>query len=258
MNELRVENITKSFKISKKQQKNSKSNVDRIVALQDFSASFKEGEIYGLLGPNGAGKTTSLRIIASLIKADSGEIYFNDKNIYDEIYFYRKKVGFLTSELKLDDFFTPDYTFTYMSRLYGLSEEETKANKEKLFNRFGISAFKDVKIHDLSTGMKQKVSLAISLCNNPDVIIFDEPTNGLDIVASKDVEDFLLDLKKENKIIIISTHIFSIIEKLCDRVAIILKGKKVLEGELKEVTKDKSLDNVFFNLYYKEQGHEEY
>lgn len=258
MNELRVENITKSFKISKKQQKNSKSNVDRIVALQDFSASFKEGEIYGLLGPNGAGKTTALRIIASLIKADSGEIYFNDKNIYDEIYFYRKKVGFLTSELKLDDFFTPDYTFTYMSRLYGLSEEETKVNKEKLFNRFGISAFKDVKIHDLSTGMKQKVSLAISLCNNPDVIIFDEPTNGLDIVASKDVEDFLLDLKKENKIIIISTHIFSIIEKLCDRVAIILKGKKVLEGELKEVTKDKSLDNVFFDLYYKEQGHEEY
>lgn len=145
-----------------------------------------------------------------------------------------------------------------MSRLYGLSEEETKANKEKLFNRFGISAFKDVKIHDLSTGMKQKVSLAISLCNNPDVIIFDEPTNGLDIVASKDVEDFLLDLKKENKIIIISTHIFSIIEKLCDRVAIILKGKKVLEGELKEVTKDKSLDNVFFDLYYKEHGHEEY
>ena len=258
MNELRVENITKSFKISKKQQKNSKSNVDRIVALQDFSAVFKEGEIYGLLGPNGAGKTTALRIIASLIKADSGEIYFNDKNIYDEIYFYRKKVGFLTSELKLDDFFTPDYTFTYMSRLYGLSEEETKTNKEKLFNRFGISAFKDVKIHDLSNKIKKKVSLAISLCNNPDVIIFDEPTNGLDIVASKDVEDYLLDLKKENKIIIISTHIFSIIEKLCDRVAIILKGKKVLEGELKEVTKDKSLDNVFFDLYYKEHGHEEY
>ena len=105
--------------------------------------------------------------------------------------------------------------------------------------------------------MKQKVSLAISLCNDPDIIIFDEPTNGLDIVASKDVEDYLLSLKKENKTILISTHILSIIEKLCDKVAIILKGKLIVEGDLKELTKDETLDDLFFRLY-KEHGDEEY
>ena len=159
----------------------------------------------------------------------------------------------LTSELKLDWFFTPDYTFTYMSRLYAIEEEKIKQNKEILFNRFGINSFKDVKISDLSTGMKQKVSLAISLCNDPQIIIFDEPTNGLDIVATKDVEDYLLSLKNENKIILISTHIFSLIEKLCDEVAIILHGNKVIEGDLKELTKEKSLSELFFELYKEEE-----
>lgn len=253
MNDLEIKNLIKKFKLSKKQQKTNKTNDPYLTALKDFSLSLKEGEIFGLLGPNGAGKTTALRIISSLIKADEGSVLLNDEDIYKDISGYRKKVGFLTSELKLDGFFTPDYTFTYMSRLYGLDEETIKKNKEKLFERFGIRSFKDVKIADLSTGMKQKVSLAISLCNDPEIIIFDEPTNGLDIVATKDVEDYLLSLKEENKIILISTHIFSIIEKLCDKVAIILHGEKVLEGSLKELTKEKSLSDLFFELYEEEE-----
>lgn len=257
MIDLEVKGISKRFKLSKKQQKTNKTSSEYLIALKDFSISLKEGEIYGLLGPNGAGKTTALRIISSLIKADEGEILLNGEDVYKDIYSYRKRIGFLTSELKLDDFFTPDYTFIYMSRLYGLDEEKIKENKEKLFARFGINSFKDVKIHDLSTGMKQKVSLAISLCNDPDIIIFDEPTNGLDIVASKDVEDYLLSLKKENKTILISTHILSIIEKLCDKVAIILKGKLIIEGDLKELTSEESLDDLFFRLY-KEHGDEKY
>lgn len=253
MNELEIKNLTKKFKLSKKQQKTNKTTNPYLTALKNFSLSLKEGEIFGLLGPNGAGKTTALRIISSLIKADEGSVLLNNEDIYKDISGYRKKVDFLTSELKLDGFFTPDYTFTYMSRLYGLDEETIKKNKEKLFERFGIRSFKDVKIADLSTGMKQKVSLAISLCNDPEIIIFDEPTNGLDIVATKDVEEYLLSLKDENKIILISTHIFSIIEKLCDKVAIILNGEKVLEGPLKELTKEKSLSDLFFELYEEEE-----
>ena len=249
MNELEIKNITKSFKLSKKQRQNNKTNETYLVALKDFSLKLKEGEIYGVLGPNGAGKTTALRVIASLIKPDNGEVILDGEDIYKDISSYRKKVGFLTSELKLDDFFTPDYTFTYMSKLYGISDEDIKINKEKLFNRFGVMPFKDTKIHDLSTGMKQKVSLAISLCNNPQIIIYDEPTNGLDIIASKDVEDYLLTLKEEKKAILISTHIFSIIEKLCDKVAIIIKGEKKIDGKLEELTKEKSLSDVFFDLY---------
>ena len=182
MNELEIINLTKRFKLSKKQQKTNKTNDSYLTALKDFSLTLQEGEIFGILGPNGAGKTTALRIISSLIKPDEGLVKLNGEDIYKDVYSYRKRVGFLTSELKLDGFFTPDYTFTYMSRLYGIDEETIKANKEKIFNRFGINRFKDVKIADLSTGMKQKVSLAISLCNNPEIIIFDEPTNGLDIV----------------------------------------------------------------------------
>ena len=253
MNELEIHNLTKKFKLSKKQQKTNKTTVPYLTALKDFSLTLKEGKIFGLLGPNGAGKTTALRIISSLIKADEGEVKLNNEDIYKDIYAYRRKVGFLTSELKLDGFFTPDYTFTYMSRLYGIEEDKIKQNKEVLFNRFGINSFKDVKISDLSTGMKQKVSLAISLCNDPQIIIFDEPTNGLDIVATKDVEDYLLSLKNENKIILISTHIFSLIEKLCDEVAIILHGNKVIEGDLKELTKEKSLSELFFELYKEEE-----
>lgn len=253
MNELEIKNLTKRFALSKKQQKTNKTTDPYLTALKDFSLNLKEGEIFGLLGPNGAGKTTALRIISSLIKPNDGSVLLNGEDIYKDIYSYRKRVGFLTSELKLDGFFTPDYTFTYMSRLYGIDEETIKVNKEKLFNRFGINRFKDVKIADLSTGMKQKVSLAISLSNNPEIIIFDEPTNGLDIVATKDVEDYLISLKGENKIILISTHIFSIIEKLCDKVAVILHGEKVLEGDLKDLTKEKSLSDIFFELYTEEE-----
>lgn len=249
MRNLRIENLRKEFKLNAKQKKNMKSSKDVIVACDNISLNINEGEIYGLLGPNGAGKTTTLRMIATLIKPMEGKIYYKDKDIYQNINEYRKHIGFLTSELKLDPFFTPNYTFDYMGRLYGMNEEEIISRKEELFNRFGVNEFKEVKISNLSTGMKQKVSLAISLCQNPDVIIFDEPTNGLDIIASKDVENYLVDLKKEGKTIIISTHIFSLIEKLADRVGIIIDGKLLIEDDLKTLTKDKSLEEVFFDLY---------
>lgn len=249
MRNLRIENLRKEFKLSAKQKKNMKSLKDVIVACDNISLNNNEGEIYGLLGPNGAGKTTTLRMIATLIKPMEGKIYYKDKDIYENINEYRKHIGFLTSELKLDPFFTPNYTFDYMGRLYGMNEEEIISRKEELFKRFGVNEFKEVKISNLSTGTKQKVSLAISLCQNPDVIIFDEPTNGLDIIASKDVENYLVDLKKEGKTIIISTHIFSLIEKLADRVGIIIDGKLLIEEDLKALTKDKSLEEVFFELY---------
>jgi sodium transport system ATP-binding protein len=249
MNTLEIKNVVKEFKISKKQKKNRKLDVDVLVAVNDVSFALKSGRIYGLLGPNGAGKTTTLRMIASLIEPKSGQIIYNGKNINDDIYSYRSKVGFLTSELKLDDFFTPDYTFDYMCKLYGLNEEEIAKRKDELFSKFGVDQFRFVKIKELSTGMKQKVSLAISLCHNPDIIIFDEPTNGLDIVAAREVENFLTYLKTENKIILLSTHIFSLVEKLCDDVGIIINGKLILEDSLEHLTKDKSLEEVFFDNY---------
>ena len=253
MSTLRVEHLVKVFNLSLKQKIANKFTKKNLVAVNDISFSLKPGVIYGLLGPNGAGKTTTLRMIASLIKPTKGEVFFNDEDIYKDIYAYRGKIGFLTSELKLDGFFTPFDTFTYMSKLYGMNDEEINLRRNMLFNSFGITPFKDKQIKDLSTGMKQKVSLAISLCHDPEVIIFDEPTNGLDVVAAKDVEDFLRDMKKDNKIILVSTHIFSLVEKLCDEVGIIINGKLVLDTTLEEINKKDTLENVFFSLYRKEE-----
>ena len=117
--------------------------------------------------------------------------------------------------------------------------------------------FKDTKINTLSTGMKQKVSLAISLIHNPDLVIFDEPTNGLDIITSKIVEDYLIHLKNEGKALIISTHIFSLVEKLCDRVGIIIDGKMMLEGTMKDITASKTLEDAFFDIYNSIKGGKE-
>lgn len=247
---LELKNVIKVFTLSRKQRKENKTTDKYLTAVNDLSLDIRPGIIYGLLGPNGAGKTTTLRMIASLIRPKSGEILFNGEDIYKLDSKYRKEVGFLTSELKLDDFFTPDYTFTYMSRLYGIEENEIIENKKKLFKAFGVNEFKDVQIKNLSTGMKQKVSLAISLAHSPKIIIFDEPTNGLDIVASKDVENFLLGIKNENRIIVISTHIFSLAEKLCDEVGIIAKGKLIKEVTKEELKKSNtSLEDLFFSIY---------
>ncbi|MBP5091777.1 MAG: ABC transporter ATP-binding protein [Bacilli bacterium] len=250
MNEtpLQVSHLYKSFPLSRKQRIERKTNESHLVAVDDVSFSLKRGEIYGLLGPNGAGKTTTLRMVASLLKCEKGEIRYGGKDIKEDVSAYRSKVGFLTSELKLDEFFTPSYTFEYMSNLYGVPHEVMEKRRELLFERFGVTPFKDSQIKNLSTGMKQKASLAISICHDPEIMIYDEPTNGLDIIASRDVENFLLDLRGQGKAIVISTHIFSLVEKLCDRVGIIIDGKMRLEDTLANITKDKSLEDAFFDL----------
>lgn len=244
-----VEHLKKTFKLSKKQKKLNKTNENYKIAVNDLSFKAYKGEIYGLLGPNGAGKTTTLRIISTLIKADEGDAFIEGISVKNNPDTIRNKIGFLTSELKLEDYFTPNYLFDYFSALHQVNKEISEKRKKELFLKFGIEEFKEVKVGDLSTGMKQKVSLVISIVHNPSIIIFDEPTNGLDIITSKTVTDFLVDLKNQGKTIILSTHIFSLVEKLCDRVGIIFDGKMSLDGPLKEMTKEKCLEDVFFDLY---------
>lgn len=249
-----VQHLKKTFKLSKKQQKleNTKDKIK--VAVNDLSFSVHKGEIYGLLGPNGAGKTTTLRIISTLIKADEGDAFIDGISVKDQPELIRGKIGFLTGELKLEDFFTPNYLFNYFSELHDVSEDVMNERKERLFKKFGIDKFSEVKIGDLSTGMKQKVSLVISIVHDPDFIIFDEPTNGLDVITAKSVTDFLIDLKNEGKTIIISTHIFSLVEKICDRVGIIFDGKMIVEDDVKELTKDMNLEDKFFEIYNAKVG----
>ena len=135
-----------------------------------------------------------------------------------------------------------------------MDAESRKQRKELLFKRFGIDEFAEVKVGNLSTGMKQKASLAISLVHDPDIIIFDEPTNGLDVLTAKVVTDFLLDLKAQGKTIIVSTHIFSLIEKICDRVGIIINGHMEACNTLDAICQGMSLEDRFFEIYKEKAG----
>lgn len=253
---LKAENLRKTFRLSRKQQKLELTAEPIKVAVDNLSFSAYEGEIFGLLGPNGAGKTTTLRMLATLIKPDSGNAFIDAHSIVSEEEKVRKSIGFLTSELKLEDFFTPNYLFDFFSELYGVEKSVAGQRKRMLFAKFGIDRFAEVKLANLSTGMKQKVSLVISIVHDPAFIIFDEPTNGLDVLTAKVVTDFLLELKAEGKTIILSTHIFSLVEKLCDRVGVIINGKLVALDSLANLTAEKNLEDKFFDLYKQTVGDE--
>ena len=251
---LRVQGLTKTFQLSAKQQKLEKTKEKVRTAVNDLSFTAYEGEIFGLLGPNGAGKTTTLRMLSTLILPDKGDALVDGFSVVKEPDQVRSRIGFLTSELKLEDCFTPNYLYDFFSDLHGVDPAASKARKAALFARFGIDKFAEVKVANLSTGMKQKVSLVVSIVHDPDIIIFDEPTNGLDVITAKVVTDFLEELKGEGKTIIVSTHIFSLIEKLCDRVGIIISGKMILCDTLKNVCNGMSLEDRFFEIYKETAG----
>lgn len=251
---IRVQGLKKTFTLTKKQQKLEKTKEKLKVAVNDLSFSVEKGEVFGLLGPNGAGKTTTLRMLSTLIRPDQGDASIDGASIVKKPNEVRKKIGFLTSELRLEEFFTPNYLYDFFSELYDVSAKEREERKKILFEKFGIDKFAEIKVSDLSTGMKQKVSLVISLVHNPEIIIFDEPTNGLDVLTAKVVTDFLIELKKQGKTIIVSTHIFSLIEKICDRVGIIIEGKMIVCDTLKNVTGEKTLEDRFFEIYKETVG----
>ncbi len=249
-----AEGLKKTFSLSRKQQKLEKTNSKTKVAVDSLSFSAYKGEIFGLLGPNGAGKTTTLRMIASLIRPYQGDVVVDGFSVVKDPQKVRERIGFLTSELKLEDFFTPNYLFDFFSELYGIDPATRDERKGKLFARFGIEKFAEVKVANLSTGMKQKVSLAISLVHNPDIIIFDEPTNGLDVLTAKTVTDYLLELRNMGKSIILSTHIFSLVEKVCDRVGVVIDGRMAACDTLERIRNGKSLEDRFFDIYSEMKG----
>ena len=247
-------NLKKTFRLSAKQRKIEKTPLREKIAVNGISFKAKRGEIYGLLGPNGAGKTTTLRMLATLIRPDEGDALINGYSIVKQPDKVRSQIGFLTSELKLDDFFTPNYIFDFFSELQNIPTQVRDERKRTLFGRFGIDKFAETKIADLSTGMKQKTSIAVSLVHDPEFIIFDEPTNGLDVLTAKAVTDFLVELRNRGKSILLSTHIFSLVEKICDRVGVIIDGKMTVEDTVANLTKETGLEDVFFDIYAETKG----
>jgi len=254
---LSVVNLTKTFRWTGKQRKIFRAGNITKKALDGLSFSVRKGEIFGLLGPNGAGKTTAMRIISTLLKSDSGDVIVAGVNVKKFPLKIRRDIGFLALDLKLEEFFTPSYLFDFFSALREVPEKQSKARKENLFMRFGINEYANERFSVLSSGMKQKVSLVVSIVHDPQIIIFDEPTNGLDIVAAKAVSDFLLELKQQGKTIILSTHIFHLAEKICDRVGFIVGGRLLNPDTLCRTSAESNLEDTFFSFYrqtYKESN----
>ena len=249
-----INGLTKVYKLSKKQMAQQKTKNSLKKAVDNVSLSAKKGEIYGLLGPNGAGKTTTLRCVATLLKPTEGSIKVCGYDTVKDGKKVRESIGFLTNEVKLDPQFSPKYLFNFFGTLHGMTQEKIEERRKELFEYFGINEFEDKKIEELSTGMKQKAAIAVSLVHDPEVVIFDEPTSGLDIITARSVTDYLKVLKEQGKLVIISTHIMSEAEKLCDRIGVIIYGKKAAEGTLEEILKmtgTNDLEDAFFELYKK-------
>ena len=254
---IEIKDLTKIYKLSNKKKAELKTKDSEKVAVDGVSLEAHPGEIYGLLGPNGAGKTTTLRCVATLLKPTKGEISVCGFDTVKEGKQVRDKICFLTNEIKLDPHFSASYMFDFFGGLHGIDNETLSKRKEDFFKRFDIMDFKDKKIEDLSTGMKQKAAIAVSLVHDPEVIIFDEPTNGLDIITARVVTDFLRELRDSGKTIIVSTHIMSEAEKLCDRIGMIIDGRKVAEGTLSELLAEESaedLEDAFFKVYKRVKG----
>ncbi len=216
-------------------------------AVDGVSLRVEPGEIVALLGPNGAGKTTTMRLLAGLLSPDQGEALLAGKPPAQA----RDTLGFLPADSGLYHRLTPREVLRIFGSLSGLSRDDLNRRVDYLAERLGISGFSDTRIARLSTGMRQRVAVARCLVHDPKILIMDEPTKGLDVESSRAVEDFILEIKKEGKAILVSTHIMEEAEFLSDRIVVITGGRVVAEGtisELKRKTSKEKLREIYLAL----------
>jgi len=231
---IEFKNVDKSFKAKK----------TVVQALDQCSFKVNKGEIFGLLGPNGAGKTTSLRILSTLIKPSGGEVSVGNLNPVKDARAIRKKLGFLSSDMNLSGNLSARDLLTFFGRLNHIPETTLEKRIEGLSTYLEIKKFMDRNVSTYSTGMKQKTLIAIALIHEPEILIFDEPTNGLDIITSRLVLEYLKDLQNQGKTIILSTHIMTVAQKMCEHIVIIDRGRIKADGTLNEILKETGKDDL--------------
>lgn len=225
-------------------------------AINKISFDVKPGEIFGLLGPNGAGKTTTLRMIAGLITPTNGEIEVCGYK-RDELLEIKKRIGFLTGSTSLYGRLSPVEMLDYFGTLNNIPEKLRKERIKELITLFGMEEFKDRWCQKLSTGEKQRVSIARTILHDPPVLIFDEPTSGLDIISGQIILDFIKKSKETGKTIIFSTHHMSEAGFLCDKLGLIYKGSLIASGtipELRNITNENTLREIFLSLIQRNQN----
>ena len=228
---IEIKNLSKKFK--------------NVIAVNNISFNVSDGEVVGLLGENGAGKTTTLRLLATMLKPTGGTAVIDGFDIIKEPDKVRGQIGILFGgEIGLYDRLTARENINYFAKLNNMDEDEAEKSINYLTDVLEMKDFIDRRVGKFSRGMKQKVAIARSIVHKPTVMLFDEPTAGLDVTASRIVQDFILKCKSQNKAIIFSSHSMQEVEKLCDRIVIIHKGNIVEEGTIKHIKEKYESDNM--------------
>lgn len=215
-----------------------------VKAVDGVSFTCRPGEIFGLLGVNGAGKTTTLRILATLLKPNGGSAVIDGADVLREPKAVRAKVGFLSTATALYGRLTAQEMVEYFGRLNGLSEALLRERIDRLFARLEMEEFRHGRCDKLSTGQKQRVSIARTLVHDPQVMIFDEPTNGLDVLAARTIVQFIRECREQGKTVIFSSHVMSEVARLCDRIAIIHHGRMCVTGTVGDLRNHFGLDDL--------------
>lgn len=236
---LKINGISKSY------------NKGKIKAVDNINLDIKKGEIFGFLGPNGAGKTTTIKMIVGLLKPDEGNIILNGTDIWDDPLTAKSMISYVPDNPEIYDRLDGIDYLNFIADMYGISKDERKEKIEKYTNLFNIEDSLGDIISSYSHGMKQKLVLTSALLNNPSLFILDEPMVGLDPKSSFNLKEIMRKMCDEGKTVFFSTHVMEVAEKLCDRIAIINKGKIVALGtmdELRRAENSASLENIFLEL----------
>ena len=239
---IHVKNLTKSFRDLRRGQ---------VLAVDHVSFHAIAGEVFGLLGPNGAGKTTTMRILCTVLKPSGGTATLAGFDVVTQASRVRQNIGFLSASTAIYDRMTAWEMVEFFGKLYGLTPERLRERMENLFAALQMNDFRDVLGAKMSTAMRQKVSIARAIVHDPPVMIFDEPTLGLDVLVARAVLQNIERLRAEGKCILYSTHIMREVEKICNRVAIVSKGKIQAAGTLDELRDrygQRDLEELFFQL----------
>jgi sodium transport system ATP-binding protein len=239
---IQVENLTKTFRDLRRGQ---------VLAVDHVSFEARPGEVFGLLGPNGAGKTTTMRILCTVLKPTAGTVRLAGFDVLNQPGQVRRHIGFLSANTAIYDRMSAWELVEYFGQLYGLEGDLLRGRMETVFEALRMNDFRDVLGAKMSTGMRQKVSIARAIVHDPPILIFDEPTLGLDILVARAVLENIERLRAQGKCIVYSTHIMREVEKICDRVAIISRGRVQASGtlaELRERHAQHDLEELFFQL----------
>jgi len=223
----------------------------QFAALSGISFDALPGQIYGLLGPNGAGKTTVLRILSTVLRPSSGSASVNGFDVEMQPSFVRRQIGFVSANTAVYDRMTAWEMVEYFGRLHGIDGEVLRGKMETVFQRLQMNEIRDLLGSKMSTGMKQKVSIARALVHDPPVLVFDEATVGLDVLVARALLKTVAELRGQGKCIVFSTHIMREAERLCDRIAIMHRGHILSEGTLPELLEthgENDLEELFFRL----------